>query len=222
MQELAIKTYLVLEGLADRLVEMRQERGQTAAEYVGVIAFVAAIVAVLATFEIRSPLRSRKRSSDSSTPSAAASTTQIHAFEAKAERGGPDHSGPPRFVRSSDRRRSRTLSDRTHGFPKSRCRVGGRRRAALEAAKNMRDQLVGQATRLGFSDITLIDESQVCAAAQDYAAKNGGRVTSCDRDGLEVTVAVESVDALGENADRIGAEGATALHGPGRSCNRAS
>ncbi len=82
--------------------------------------------------------------------------------------------------------------------------------AALEAAKNMRDQLVGQATRLGFSDITLIDESQVCAAAQDYAAKNGGRVTSCDRDGLEVTVAVESVDALGENADRIGAEGATA------------
>ena len=50
MQELAIKTYLVLEGLADRLVEMRQERGQTAAEYVGVIAFVAAIVAVLVTF----------------------------------------------------------------------------------------------------------------------------------------------------------------------------
>jgi Flp pilus assembly pilin Flp len=49
MQELAIRTYLVLGAMADRLGELRQERGQTAAEYIGVIAFVAAIVAVLVT-----------------------------------------------------------------------------------------------------------------------------------------------------------------------------
>ena len=41
---------------------------------------------------------------------------------------------------------------------------------------------------MGYSDITLIDEGQVCAAAQSYAAKNGGRLTECDVDTLQVTV----------------------------------
>lgn len=49
MQELAIRTYVILGALADRLGELRKEEGQTAAEYIGVIAFVAAIVAVLIT-----------------------------------------------------------------------------------------------------------------------------------------------------------------------------
>lgn len=82
--------------------------------------------------------------------------------------------------------------------------------AALEGAKNMRAQLLEQASRLGYSDITLIDESQACAAAQGYAAKNGGRVTSCDVDGLEVTVEVESLGSLDGDADRVDAGGETA------------
>lgn len=82
--------------------------------------------------------------------------------------------------------------------------------AALEGAKSMRAQLLEQASRLGYSDITLIDESQACAAAQGYAARNGGQLTSCDVDGLEVTVSVESVGALDGDADRVAAVGETA------------
>ena len=47
MQELAIRAYLVLGALTDRVGELRKEEGQTAAEYVGILAFVAAVVGVV-------------------------------------------------------------------------------------------------------------------------------------------------------------------------------
>lgn len=78
--------------------------------------------------------------------------------------------------------------------------------AALAAAKNLRTQLVGMATQMGFSDLTLVDDAQVCSAAEDYAARNDSVVTSCSREGLEVQVAVVTREKLGEAAEPIEAE----------------
>jgi Flp pilus assembly pilin Flp len=58
MQDLAIRAYLALEGLGDRLKErFEEEEGQTAAEYLGVIVVIAAIIAVLATQDIGNKLK---------------------------------------------------------------------------------------------------------------------------------------------------------------------
>jgi hypothetical protein len=58
MQDLAIRAYLALEGLGDRLQERFEgEEGQTAAEYLGVIVVIAAIIAVLATQDIGNKLK---------------------------------------------------------------------------------------------------------------------------------------------------------------------
>jgi hypothetical protein len=78
--------------------------------------------------------------------------------------------------------------------------------AALAAAKNLRTQLVNMATQMGFSDLTLVDDAQVCSAAEDYAARNDSVVTSCVREGLEVQVAVVTQERLGEAAEPLEAE----------------
>jgi hypothetical protein len=78
--------------------------------------------------------------------------------------------------------------------------------AALAAAKNLRTQLVNMAMQMGFSDLTLVDDAQVCSAAEDYAARNDSVVTSCVREGLEVQVAVVTQERLGEAAEPIEAE----------------
>ncbi|CAN5657501.1 hypothetical protein BH20ACT23_BH20ACT23_15310 [soil metagenome] len=78
--------------------------------------------------------------------------------------------------------------------------------AALAAAKNLRTQLVNMATQMGFSDLILVDDGQVCSAAEDYAARNDSVVTSCVREGLEVQVAVVTRERLGEAAEPIEAE----------------
>jgi Flp pilus assembly pilin Flp len=48
MQDLALRTYVALENMSLRVREtLADEEGQTAAEYVGILAFVAAVVAVI-------------------------------------------------------------------------------------------------------------------------------------------------------------------------------
>jgi len=78
--------------------------------------------------------------------------------------------------------------------------------AALAAAKNLRTQLVNMAMQRGYSDLFLVDDAQVCSAAEDYAARNDSVVTSCVREGLEVQVAVVTRENLGEVAEPIEAE----------------
>ena len=78
--------------------------------------------------------------------------------------------------------------------------------AALAAAKNLRTQLVNMAMQTGFSDLILVDDAQVCSAAEDYAGRNDSVVTSCVREGLEVQVAVVTQEKLGEAAEPIEAE----------------
>jgi hypothetical protein len=78
--------------------------------------------------------------------------------------------------------------------------------AALAAAKNLRTQLVNMAMQRGYSDLFLVSDAQVCSAAEDYAARNDSVVTSCEREGLEVQVAVVTEERLGEAAEPIEAE----------------
>jgi Flp pilus assembly pilin Flp len=48
MQDLALRTYVALENAQFRMREsLADEDGQTAAEYVGILAFVAAVVGVI-------------------------------------------------------------------------------------------------------------------------------------------------------------------------------
>jgi Flp pilus assembly pilin Flp len=48
MQDLALRTYIALENMSLRARDtLSGEEGQTAAEYVGILAFVAAVVAVI-------------------------------------------------------------------------------------------------------------------------------------------------------------------------------
>jgi Flp pilus assembly pilin Flp len=48
MQDLALRTYIALENMPLRARDaLSGEEGQTAAEYVGILAFVAAVVAVI-------------------------------------------------------------------------------------------------------------------------------------------------------------------------------
>jgi hypothetical protein len=78
--------------------------------------------------------------------------------------------------------------------------------AALAAAKNIRTQLMAMAATMGYSDVTLVNDQLVCAAAQSYASQNDSRLTSCVRQGLEVQVAVVTDERLGEAAEPIEAE----------------
>jgi len=48
MQDLALRTYVALENMPLRVRDtLSNEQGQTAAEYVGILAFVAAVVGVI-------------------------------------------------------------------------------------------------------------------------------------------------------------------------------
>jgi len=78
--------------------------------------------------------------------------------------------------------------------------------AALAAAKNIRTQLMAMAATMGYSDVNLVNDLLVCAAAEDYASRNDSDVTSCVRQGLEVQVAVVTRENLGEAAEPIEAE----------------
>jgi hypothetical protein len=78
--------------------------------------------------------------------------------------------------------------------------------AALAAAKNIRTQLLAMAAAMGYSDVTLVNDALVCAAAQSYASRNDSTVRSCVRQGLEVQVAVVTRERLGEAAEPIEAE----------------
>jgi len=78
--------------------------------------------------------------------------------------------------------------------------------AALAAAKNIRTQLLAMQATLGYSDVTLVNDALVCAAAQSYASRNDSTLTSCVRQGLEVQVAVVTRERLGEAAEPIEAE----------------
>ena len=58
MSELMIRTSVVLDDMVDRMVtRMRREEGQTAAEYLGIIVVVVAIIGVLATTEIGTKIK---------------------------------------------------------------------------------------------------------------------------------------------------------------------
>jgi Flp pilus assembly pilin Flp len=56
MQNLMIETYVTLKSLAERLT--KDEQGQTAVEYIGVLAFVVAIVVALVGFHFETKLSS--------------------------------------------------------------------------------------------------------------------------------------------------------------------
>jgi hypothetical protein len=78
--------------------------------------------------------------------------------------------------------------------------------AALAAAENVKQQLMGQVATSGGSDLALINPALVRAAAQSYAAKNGAHVTKIDRRGVDVKVWVATNQTLGEGAKELGRE----------------
>ena len=81
--------------------------------------------------------------------------------------------------------------------------------AALAGARELRSQLLMQVAGTGtFGGV--VDEAAIAAAADDYARRNGGRVTSYRRVGFDVLVAVETLDALGPEARPIDSEGSRA------------
>jgi Flp pilus assembly pilin Flp len=56
--ELAVRTQNAVEDLTDRLAaRLQQQRGQTAAEYLGVLVVIAVIIGVLATTDIGDKLK---------------------------------------------------------------------------------------------------------------------------------------------------------------------
>ena len=65
---------------------------------------------------------------------------------------------------------------------------------------------MAMAATMGYSDVTLVNDALVCAAAQSYASRNDSTLTSCVRQGLEVEVAVVTRERLGEAAEPIDAE----------------
>lgn len=85
--------------------------------------------------------------------------------------------------------------------------------AALGAATEMREQLMAMIATSGFSDVNLVDEIRVRAAAEDWARRNGATVTSLSRDLYRVTVEVVSLDSLGEDAELADSEGARSERG---------
>jgi len=78
--------------------------------------------------------------------------------------------------------------------------------AALAAAKNVRMQLLAMQATLGYSDVNLVNDLLVCAAAEGYASRNDSDVTSCVRQGFEVQVAVVTRESLGQAAEPIESE----------------
>src|SRR3954454_1911873 len=75
--------------------------------------------------------------------------------------------------------------------------------AALGAARNIQAQLTGQVRGAGAADLSLIDSSQVLAAAEAYAQRNGAHVVKLDRQGVDVKVWVSTNARLGRGATRL-------------------
>jgi cell division protein FtsB len=78
--------------------------------------------------------------------------------------------------------------------------------AALAAARDVRNQLNAQVARLGYSDLALVNSARVIAAARDYARRNGARVTSFERQGVDVKVKVSTREDLGEPGKSVNSE----------------
>jgi len=78
--------------------------------------------------------------------------------------------------------------------------------AALAAGRNIQGQLTGQVFRSGSSDYGLIDDAQVRAEAERYAAANGAHVVRLERDGVDVRVWVATKKTLGDGAKALGKE----------------
>ncbi len=78
--------------------------------------------------------------------------------------------------------------------------------AAIAAVRNVQAQLTGQVFRSNTSDVGLIDEAAVRAAAERYAAKNGAHVVRLERNGVDVRVWVSTKKTLGDGAKALGKE----------------
>lgn len=88
--------------------------------------------------------------------------------------------------------------------------------AALAAADDIKGQLHAQVTTLGFADAMQVSLSRARAAADDWAQRNGGRVTDLriggfSATGFRVTVEVETLDALDSDADSVDSAGTRAV-----------
>jgi hypothetical protein len=78
--------------------------------------------------------------------------------------------------------------------------------AALAGAREIKRQLQVQWAMFGTSDIGAIDQSLVRARMQEYAGRNGGRVTRSKVVGADVRVWVDTEEELGEDARRVDSE----------------
>src|SRR4029079_10498570 len=78
--------------------------------------------------------------------------------------------------------------------------------AAIAAARNVQAQLTGQGVRSNSSDVGLIDDAAVRAAAERYASKNGAHVVRLERNGVDVRVWVSTKKTLGDGAKALGKE----------------
>jgi hypothetical protein len=78
--------------------------------------------------------------------------------------------------------------------------------AALAGARDIRSQLEALAMS-GVVDVNAIDLGRVRAAADDYAQRNGAKVTKLERLGVDVRVAVATLDKLGKPAEPVNSEG---------------
>lgn len=74
--------------------------------------------------------------------------------------------------------------------------------AALAGARDIRSQLEALAVN-GIIDIASLDMTRVRAAADDYASRNGARVTNLERLGVDVRVEVATKDTLGLSAKPV-------------------
>ena len=69
--------------------------------------------------------------------------------------------------------------------------------AALAAVRSVKTQLYAMyASSGGVTDLSLVDDGRVRAAADDYAHRNGATVTSLDRRGVDVKVQVRGLGAV--------------------------
>src|SRR3954451_10884809 len=73
----------------------------------------------------------------------------------------------------------------------------------LAPAKNIQAQRTGQVRGAGAADLSLVDSSQVLAAPEAYAQRNGAHVVKLDRQGVDVKVWVSTNARLGRGATRL-------------------
>lgn len=76
--------------------------------------------------------------------------------------------------------------------------------AALAGTRNVRDQIELQLKTTGTVNMAAIVDAPVRAAAESFARKNGARVTSYERFGVDVRVEVRTDDAAGEGDEAGG------------------